>query len=297
MAHVGIKGYDERFYGFSRVGLGPAGNQISGEIFVTAGLDSALQLTKDDFKDNPAFEELVEKIHDKIHIRLKAMKKRSRDLKSKKATTNDDWRKVPFKDLEIDSPVFQEVRSIAGEEKWLKLFPPTEELMGAIISQMKSRLKKLTPKVISEDEYSYLTETISCYENDCRRASIVMMWNAAMCRIYRKIEEKGFDKFHEEIKKVQESNTIKWPIKYTQTRVYKTLEEFQANVYSEAQIIAGIYGLKLINAQECDLMRGFLEFRNKCAHSTRHKPKPGEPYYNIKFLVDQVFDNDKFRVK
>ncbi len=59
-------------------------------------------------------------------------------------------------------------------------------------------IRKIIAGIPYPDQKGYLEEALRCVEADCKRATAVLGWSAAMHHIHSKIEELGFTKFNAE---------------------------------------------------------------------------------------------------
>jgi hypothetical protein len=57
-------------------------------------------------------------------------------------------------------------------------------------------IKQIIADIPYPDQKGYLEEALRCIEADCKRATAVLGWSAAMHHVHSKIEELGFDKFN-----------------------------------------------------------------------------------------------------
>jgi hypothetical protein len=57
-------------------------------------------------------------------------------------------------------------------------------------------IKQIIADIPYPDQEGYLEEALRCIEADCKRATAVLGWSAAMHHLHTKIEELGFDTFN-----------------------------------------------------------------------------------------------------
>jgi hypothetical protein len=60
---------------------------------------------------------------------------------------------------------------------------------------LATQLGKILEKAI-DDEKDYLQEAIGCAVHGFYRASIILAWNAAIHRMHKVLEQRGFDEFN-----------------------------------------------------------------------------------------------------
>ena len=283
--HVGIKGYSKSLFEFTK-NIGPTLFSISGEIFVQYGLEEALTMDKDDFKEeHPNFRYVVRKIHEAVEeIRQNALGRSAR-LKGK---ARKHERRLA-KDLRIDTPVLKEVRDSIGSRRWKEVIPVrAEQPISVLIGNLTNEIEELSNVGISTEEQEYLLEALRCLQTDCFRGAIVLMWNAAMYRIHLKISQIGFDNFSNAVIDIVKRKIFPW-VKDSPPHVVD-IDEFRLKV-RDTTTCAGIYGLKLINLPTAQALHSFLQIRHNCAHPTGYDPTDGEAFGCFTFLLKNIFEN------
>jgi len=301
VSHVGIYGYDLSFYKYPK-NLGLTMSMMSGEIFVESGLDDALAMDKDSFKEhNSAFIELIRYIHgevEKISSQIKDQSKiRNAIIKGPEAVaeykdqTKKEARKV--KDLlEAKTPTIHDMRSSVGVKEWEKTVTEKPNLsLRAFSNRLRTRISNLADS--PDEEQSYLQEALRCNEKNCWRASIVMAWNAAMHRIFQKInhERNGLVQFNNAAITASSRGLIQY-----KTKTYRDLEYLKRRVLDN-QVLAAVYVRGWFKVEGYRLMQRNLDTRNYCGHPTDYEVTEDDALLTMNLLLKQVFENPKFRVK
>lgn len=283
--HVGIKGYSKSLFEFTK-NIGPTLFSVSGEIFIEYGLEEALTMDKDDFKEeHPNFRHLVRKIHEAVdEIRQNALERSAR----LKGRARKHERRLA-KDLRIDTPVLKEVRDSIGSRRWKEVIPVrAEQPISVLIRNLTNEIEELSNVGISTEEQEYLLEALRCLETDCFRGAIVLMWNAAMYRIHLKISQIGFANFSNAVTDIVKRKIFPW-VKDSPPHVVD-IDEFRLKV-RDTTTCAGIYGLKLINLPTTQALHSLLQIRHNCAHPTGYDPTDGEAFGCFTFLLKNIFEN------
>jgi hypothetical protein len=283
--HVGIKGYSKSLFEFTK-NIGPTLFSVSGEIFIGYGLEEALTMDKDDFKEeHPDFRHLVRKIHEAVEEIRQNARERSARLKGK---ARKHERRLA-KDLRTDTPVLKEVRDSIGSRRWKEVIPVrAEQPISVLIGNLTNEIEELSNVGISTEEQEYLLEALRCLQTDCFRGAIVLMWNAAMYRIHLKISQIGFDNFSNAVTDIVKRKIFPW-VKDSPPHV-ADVDEFRLKV-RDTTTCAGIYGLKLIDLPTTQALHSLLQIRHNCAHPTGYDPTDGEAFGCFTFLLKNIFEN------
>jgi|GEM_PF-5127008 len=287
--HVGIKGYSKSLFEYP-TNIGPTMFSVSGEIFVESGLEEALTMDKDDFKEeHPHFREIVRDIHEAIEeVRQNA---RSRSAALKKTTKETKKPKETVKDLKFTTEL-NEIKKDLGKD-WARILPPEPELpLRTLVRSLKAKIEKLSDFGVTTSEQDYIDEALRCFESKCFRASIILCWTAGMDRIIKKIETIGFDKFDIAAKCLAQSKRFRWF--NSSPKTCKDIDEFRKDV-REQHICATLYELQLLPQPYVEAMRGFLTLRNNCAHPSGYVPTDGEAIACFTFILGNIFENSNFQ--
>jgi hypothetical protein len=287
--HVGIKGYSKSFFEYP-TNIGPTMFSVSGEIYVESGLEEALTMDKDDFKEeHPDFREIVKDIHEAIkEVRQNA---RSRSAVIRKPTKETKKPRQKVKDLKFTNEL-TEIKKELGRD-WVRFFPAKPELpLKTVVRDLRKRIELLSNVGVSPSEQDYLDEAVRCFESKCFRASIILCWTAGMDRIIKKIETIGLNKFDDAAKSLFQSRRFPWFS--TAPKTCKDMDEFRKDV-RDIQICATLYELDLLTQSYVDAMRMYLTIRNNCAHPSGYTPSDGEAIGCFTFILSNIFESSNFQ--
>jgi len=178
---------------------------------------------------------------------------------------------------------------VSNIEKNLKI-----DIMKLSVTSNKVLNLATFAKNATANEIEYLTEAVNCANSGYRRASVVLGWSAAIARIHKIIEKKGFDDFN--TKSVEMKNKTKGRYKrFKKTFDVGTLAELQTVFDTDILWILEYWGL--IDTNEHDRLEICFTMRNNAAH-------PGEAPITeenlLSFYSDlktMIFDNDEFQIK
>jgi hypothetical protein len=83
---------------------------------------------------------------------------------------------------------------------------------------------------LSQQEADYMIESVNCAKHGYLRASTVLAWNAAVHRMHKVVEKRGFDEFNrksEEMKSMTEGRFKRFGKSFN----VKSLSELRASVF------------------------------------------------------------------
>lgn len=143
----------------------------------------------------------------------------------------------------------------------------------------------------TEVEIEYLTEAVNCANQGYLRASIILGWSAAISRIRKIIEKKGFDEFNRKCVEMKAKTRGRYK-RFCKFFDIGTLAELQTVFDTDILWIIEYWGL--IDTNEHNRLEICFTMRNNAAH-------PGEAPITepnlISFYSDlktMVFDNSDF---
>ena len=139
-------------------------------------------------------------------------------------------------------------------------FKEANQILSQYSNSYKSRvidLKELSGQLngLPLDVRSYFNESISCLENDYKRASLIMAWAGFFYIFCSSL----YAKHEQDLRLIRP----KWK--------FDSFDEFREN-NSEAQILDVAKEVKFINKADLRVYQGHLSTRNKCAHPTLYQP-------------------------
>lgn len=286
---AGIKGYSKSLFEYP-TNIGPTMFSVSGEIFVDSGLEEALTMDKDDFKEeHPHFREIVKDIHDAIEEVRQNARTRSAALKKPPKKTKRTKEKV--KDLKFTSEL-KEIKKELGKD-WVHFFPIRPELsLKSVVRDLRKRIESLANFAVSSSEQDYLDEALRSFESKCFRAAIILCWSAGMDRILKKIESIGLNEFNEGARQLAQSRRFPWFS--SPPKSCNDMDEFRKGV-RDIQICATLYQLRLLPQSYVESMKSFLTMRNNCAHPSGYAPTDGEAISCFTFILKNIFESSNFQ--
>jgi hypothetical protein len=146
-----------------------------------------------------------------------------------------------------------------------------------------------------EEEKEYLNEALGCAKYSFCRASMVLVWSAAINRMQRVVEKLGFSEFNK--KSVEMKNIRKGRFnRFQKSFNVNSLSELRASVF-DTDLLWVLEYWGLIDANQHDRLLNCFTMRNNAAH-------PGEAKINelnlasvFSDLKTIVFDNPKFKLQ
>lgn len=139
---------------------------------------------------------------------------------------------------------------------------------------------------LSGDEEPYLDEAARCAGMYCNRASIILLWAAAIARLHRAVQKAGFDAFNIAAsaavsKKGPPFNRAKGQVELTSLAELQRMSDFQV-------LVVGIefWGYDLQTFEELERL---LSIRNSAAHPGSYTPSTLEVYQFALKLKEYVF--------
>jgi len=146
----------------------------------------------------------------------------------------------------------------------------------------------------SSEEKEYLNEAIGCANQGFLRASMVLVWCAAVYRLQKVVEKTGFDEFNkksEEMKAIKEGRFKRFGKSFN----IHSLSELRATVF-DTDLLWVLEYCCLIDANQHSRLEICFTMRNSAAH-------PGDAIVTSQNLASAfsdikaiIFDNDKFKL-
>jgi hypothetical protein len=142
-----------------------------------------------------------------------------------------------------------------------ELLTPVLRSAGKIVAF--SNIDKIMENV-SKEEADYLTEAIECAKHGYLRASAILAWNAAVHRMHRVIEKRGFDEFNKKSEEMKALNEGRFK-RFGKSFKVNSLSELRATVFDNDLLwVLEYWGL--IDSNEHDRLSLCFTMRNNCAH-------------------------------
>ena len=145
-----------------------------------------------------------------------------------------------------------------------------------------------------EEEKEYLNEALGCAKYGFYRASMVLVWSAAVHRMQKAVEKLGFSEFNKKSKEMKSICEGRFK-RFQKSFSVHSLSELRATVF-DTDLLWVLEYWELIDANQHERLSICLTMRNNAAH-------PGEaPITDINLasafsdLKNIVFDNPKFKL-
>lgn len=145
-----------------------------------------------------------------------------------------------------------------------------------------------------EEEKEYLNEALGCAKYGFYRASMVLVWSAAVHRMQKVVEKLGFSEFNKKSKEMKSKCEGRFK-RFQKSFSVNSLSELRATVF-DTDLLWVLEYWELIDANQHERLSICLTMRNNAAH-------PGEaPITDINLasafsdLKNIVFDNPKFKL-
>jgi hypothetical protein len=156
-----------------------------------------------------------------------------------------------------------------------------------------SNLTKILENVTIEEK-DYLNEALGCAQYGFFRASMVLVWSAAVNRIQRIVEKMGIENFNsktQEMKGITEGRFKR----FKKTYCVHSLSELRATVF-DTDLLWVLEYWGLIDANQHSRLEICFTMRNNAAHpgeATITEPNLASAFSDLKTIV---FDNPKFKL-
>ena len=173
----------------------------------------------------------------------------SLSLKNYRCSSYEKQFQIIEKDFVIDIIVFMQTEGEMSHEK-----------EG---NQFSVEAKKLLEKIPKKEENEYLSEAIGCWEHNYLKAAVVLAWCAAIDRMHRVIEYKGFDLFNQ---------TSAYMKAQTTGRYKRFNKDFSVNSISELQLVSDsdilwvLEGMQMIDTNEKTRLTSCFDMRCHSGH-------------------------------
>lgn len=213
-----------------------------------------------------------------------------------------------FKDMaDKYNQLFDQLLSLSLKPSWKLTYQKTinaiasgfkqDVLQSVIKSASKinsfSNLANILEKA-TEEEQDYLNEALGCAKNGFLRASMVLVWCAAVNRMHKTVEKLGIEEFNKKSKemKVIQSGRFK---RFNKSFDLVTSGDLEATVFDNDLLWVLEYW-QLIDANQHDRLNICFTMRNNAAHpgdATITEANLASAFSDIKTMV---IDNPRFNV-
>lgn len=161
-------------------------------------------------------------------------------------------------------------------------------------TQFSMEANKLLERLPDKEENEYLREAIGCWEHNYFKAAVVLAWCAAVDRIHKVIEKKGFEVFN------QTSSYMK---AQTTGRYKRFTKEFSVTSISELQLVFDsdllwvLEGMQMIDTNEKTRLSSCFDMR---CHSGHPGAAPITKYNVLSCfsdIIEIILANPKFSIE
>lgn len=167
-----------------------------------------------------------------------------------------------------------------------KVVVPTIRYEGNPIQVAARQLLAEFAGKVTSDEQSYLEEAARCLASRCNRASIILLWAAAMSRLHSSIEKIGFNAFNEAVENTAQKKGN--PYNRISKAQISSLPELQRSRDFDLLVVGmDLWKYDLQVFEELDRLLGL---RNSAAHPGMLKPNALDVQQYATKLGNYVFD-------
>ena len=161
------------------------------------------------------------------------------------------------------------------------------------IVSVPSSLKSVI-SICTEEEREYLEEAQGCVKQGYLRAAVILGWSAAIDRIQRSIEKRGFQEFNKKSQEMCDKTTGRYK-RFNKKFEISTLYELRASVFDQDLLwVLEYWGL--IDSNQHDRLSACYVMRNNSAH-------PGEAHISEENLASffsdlkaYIFESQSFQM-
>ncbi len=133
----------------------------------------------------------------------------------------------------------------------------------SVENKFNDEVVSMLDKISDKDDNEYLRESLGCWKYGFLKASIVLVWCAAMDRIHKVIEQKGFDKFNKvsEVMKTQTKGRFK---NFNKTFNVQSINDLQ--MIFDSDILWILEGMEMIDSNQKTRLSSCFELRCHSGH-------------------------------
>lgn len=154
-------------------------------------------------------------------------------------------------------------------------------------------VEELLKNVSNKEENEYLRESLGCWENGFLKASVVLIWCAAVDRIHKAIEQIGFDEFNKTSKQMKNQKVGRFK-RFDKEYTIQSISELRT--VFDSDILWVVEGMQLIDINQHTRLASCFDMRCHSGH-------PGEApitKYNVlscfSDIIEIIFVNSKFSI-
>jgi len=149
-----------------------------------------------------------------------------------------------------------------------RILVPLIRIEGSPTHVAARQIESVFEGLVAPEEREYIDEAARCMTARCYRATIIMLWAAAIARLHRAVEQVGFDRFNQAVAQV--SARKRNPYNRFKGSAIKSLPELQRGRDSDLLIVGmELWGYDLQVFEELERLLGT---RNSAAHPGMLRP-------------------------
>jgi len=147
---------------------------------------------------------------------------------------------------------------------------------------------------VDDKERVYLTEAIGCANYGFFRAAVVLGWSAAVHRMHKIVQKRGFNEFSKQSKELKKISEGRYK-RFTASVTIHNLSEFQTNVFDKNLLwVLEYWGL--IDSNQHDRLSICFTMRNNAGHPGEASISPENLLSFYSDIKNYVFDNENFKL-
>lgn len=169
-----------------------------------------------------------------------------------------------------------------------------EEPEDSSHTQFQNEVQELLSKIPDHDENEYLQEALGCWEAGFLKGATVLLWCAAIDRIHKVIEGKGFSVFNQTCEFMRAQTTGKYK---RFNKVYSVQSLSDLRTVFDSEILLILEAMQLIDSNERTRLVSCFDMR---CHSGHPGAAPITKYNVLSCfsdVIEIVLSNPKFLLK
>ena len=146
----------------------------------------------------------------------------------------------------------------------------------------------------TEEEKEYLSESLGCARHRFFRASMVLVWSAAVYRMQKVVEKLGFDEFNKKSEEMKNIHSGRFK-RFNKSFGVHSLSELRATVF-DTDLLWVLEYWGLIDANQHQRLSVCFIMRSNAAHPGEARITEANLASAFSDLKTMVFDNPKFQL-
>lgn len=170
-----------------------------------------------------------------------------------------------------------------------------------ILSVLKSAEKTMSvsylPDILENvtlEEKEYLNESLGCAEHAYLRASMVLVWCAAVNRMHKTVEKLGIAEFNKKSQEMKKIDTGRFK-KYSKSFELVSVSDLESTVF-DTDLLWVLEYWGLIDGNQHDRLQICFQMRNHAAHPGDAQTTEQNLASAFSDIKKMIFDNPKFKL-